>query len=78
MNATSIRMRQDNTEYQARRFVHQMLGLLQNYIPRACEREVCDVLMKAALDQGFELTSKAMREQYEAWQKLQLDVGMCG
>ncbi len=42
-----------------------MLSLLKDYIPYRCEREAAQTLFRAALDQGFELTSKAVRQQYE-------------
>jgi hypothetical protein len=57
----------DNKEYAARRFAQQMLALLQDYIPRGCERDAAKKLFDTAFDGGVELTSMAQRQQYEAF-----------
>lgn len=67
ITATEIRSRiSRDDEYAARLFANILLGMLDRFIPRACHREVADVLMEAALKGGLELTSVAMRKQYEA------------
>jgi hypothetical protein len=39
---------------------------LRDFIPQPCARQAAERMFHAAMDQGFELTSKAMREQYAA------------
>lgn len=69
----STKLRTDRREYEARRFATSILNMLYNYIPHALHSEVSSRLMEASMDQGFELTSYCMREQYEALQRLTLE-----
>lgn len=64
----------DGDEMAARRLADLMLSMLRDYIPENSRRDAWELMAKSALDQGFELTSKAMRKEYEAWKNTQLDV----
>jgi hypothetical protein len=61
-------MRQkDGDLLHAIRFADIMVNMLRDFIPENSRRDSREMLIKAALDQGFEMTSKDMRKQYEAW-----------
>ena len=63
----------DNDELAARRFADQMLHLLRDFIPDNSRQDAWDLMVRAAYENKFELTTFAMRKQYEAWQSTQLD-----
>ncbi len=71
--ATAQRIHADNDLHAAMRFADVMVGTLNDFIPYYCRREARDTLVKIALDQGFELTTTAMRKEYEAWKSTQLE-----
>lgn len=60
-------------ELAARQTARQIIHLLDRFIPEACQREAQAYVMEVAFKEGFELTSKLMRKEYEQWKKLQLD-----
>jgi len=60
-------------EAAARQTAHQIMSLLDDFIPRHCHREAFYWIMEASFKEGFELTSKLMRKEYEAWKSLQLN-----
>lgn len=66
----------DRDIYQARRTATELYHLLERFIPDACRREMLDYTMEQCYKHGVELTTKAMRKQYEAWQKTQVDMLM--
>lgn len=70
--ATKMQARMDGDEYQARLFTSKIIGLLNRYIPNACHREASQDLYRMALEHGLEMTSKAMRYEYEAWKRTTL------
>lgn len=50
--------------------------LLRDFIPDHCFREAVYCLYEAFEKEGMELTSRAMRKEYEAWKSTQLE-GLC-
>ncbi|KJC51068.1 hypothetical protein UP09_03195 [Bradyrhizobium sp. LTSP885] len=69
----ALNHRMQNDEYQARLFVNQMMAILQDYIPRACHRDMTHKLYDHAIEHGLEMTTKAMRYEYEAWKAVTLN-----
>lgn len=63
----------DNDLTAARRFSDQMIHMLQDFIPESCRRDAWQRLCETAFEQKFELTTFAMRKQYEAWKSTQID-----
>lgn len=63
----------DKDLHEANRFAEAVLGMLGGFIPDRCRQEARNALVEAALEAGLELTSKAMRKQYEAWKEITLD-----
>ena len=59
-------------EAAARQTAHQIISLLDGFIPGRCREEALYWIMEASYKEGFELTSKLMRKEYEAWKDLQL------
>ena len=72
--ALKAMMAQDSDILAAKRFADHMIHLLRDYIPEASRRDAWELLAKTAHDEKFELTTWAMRKQYEAWKDTQLDV----
>jgi hypothetical protein len=64
----------DTDTIAAKRFADQILHLLSDFIPEHCRRDAWDLLAKTAFDEKVELTSWAMRQQYEAWKSTELDM----
>lgn len=58
----------------ARRFADTLLHMLHDHICDASRREAWDILAKAAYEQKFELTTLAMRNEYLAWKRVNLDL----
>lgn len=56
----------DNDILAARRFADQMLHLLSDFIPDGCRKDAWQRMAETAFEQKFELTTVAMRKQYEA------------
>jgi hypothetical protein len=52
--------------YAYRRTADQIVGLLQEFIPSYCRRDAWDLVYKAVVADGVELTNSTMRKQYEA------------
>jgi hypothetical protein len=72
--ATEMRLADDGDHVAAKRFADVMIGMLRDYIPEHSRRDAWDALAKAAFEQGFDLTSKAMRKEYEAWRSTQIEM----
>lgn len=72
--ATKSIMDRDLDALSARRFADQMVHTLDRFIPDAARQEAWDMLAKLAYDNKFELTTLAMRNEYLAWKKINLDV----
>jgi hypothetical protein len=66
-------MRQSDLMH-ARRFADAMTHMLEHFIPRNSRRDAWEFLTDAALRDGFELTSRDMRRQYEAWKRTELEI----
>ncbi len=66
----------DKDRWAAHISVNQIMGILNAYIPRACQCEAEARLFDAFFINGTELTSNIMRKEYEQWKKLQLDMLM--
>lgn len=73
MMNTATKISAQSDELAARRTADAIVHLLQDFIPHACQREASLFLANAAFQEGWELTNKAMRKEYEAWKKLTLD-----
>lgn len=73
MKAVDAMLAQDNDKLAARRFADHVVHMLQDFIPEAAIRDARDLLARAAYEQKFELTSFAMRKEYEAWKSLHLE-----
>ena len=65
--------REDRDMMHARRFADVMVAMLRDFIPENSRRDAWERLVEASLQEGFELTSKAMREQYEAWKRTEIE-----
>ena len=63
-----------NDQHAISRSVQWTLAIIQDYVPRACRRELEDKLIDSFEAHGLELTNFAMRKEWEQWKKLQLDV----
>lgn len=63
----------DNDILVSRRFADSILHMLRDYIPDRLHREAWEVLAKTSADEKMELTSFAMRKEYEAWKSTQID-----
>ncbi len=61
-----------NDEYAASQTAHQIISILDRFIPDACRKEAWDQVVAASYTEGWELTSKHMRKEYEAWKALTL------
>ena len=59
-------------EIAARQTASQIIHMLDRFIPEACRREAYDYVLELAYKEGFELTSKLMRKEYESWKALTL------
>lgn len=59
-------------ELAARQTAAKITYMLDRFIPEACRGEAYDHIMELAYKEGFELTSKIMRKEYEAWKALTL------
>lgn len=70
MTATETIERRDSEELTARRFADVMLHMLQDFIPEACYRDACQRLFETAMNEKFELTTLAMRNEYLAWKEI--------
>lgn len=64
---------QDRDHLAAKRFADTMISMLRDYIPESARRDAWHLLAKTAFEQKFELTSFAMRKEYEAWKEMQID-----
>lgn len=71
--ATESRIESDKDLYAAMRFADSMVSLLHDFIPKNARREARDRLIEISMQEGFELTSKAMRKEYEAWKSTQIE-----
>jgi len=49
-----------------------IVNLLDRFIPYACQREAWACIAETCYKEGYELTSKLKRKEYEAW-KQQID-----
>jgi len=72
MESTQGKIKDNHDEMAARQTAHQIISLLGDFIPRRCHEEALYWIMEASYKEGFELTSKHMRKEYEAWKSLQL------
>jgi hypothetical protein len=63
----------DKDRWAVKLSVQQIMGVLQDFIPRACHCEASDRLFDAFFINGTELTSNMMRKEYEHWKQLQLE-----
>ena len=72
---TAIKAREalDNDCWAVRISVNQIIGILNAYIPRACQVEAEHKLFDALFINGTELTSNTMRKEYEAWKQIQIE-----
>lgn len=61
-----------NDEYAASQTAHQIISILDRFIPDACRKEAWDRMATVSYTEGWELTSKSMRKEYEAWKTLTL------
>jgi hypothetical protein len=66
----------DRDKWAVRTTVMQIMGIIRDYVPRACQRELEDKLFDAFFINGVELTTNQMRKEYEQWKKLELNVLM--
>jgi hypothetical protein len=63
-----------NTDmHEARRTASQILSILDRYIPDACREDAYYAIAEACYKDGYELTSKLMRKEYEAWKQITLN-----
>lgn len=74
--ATRAREALDKDRWAVELTVRQVMHLLHEYIPRACEREATDKLFDAFFINGVELTTNTMRKEYEEWKRLELNTTM--
>ena len=72
MESPQSKIKDNHDEMAARQTAHQIMSLLDDFIPTHCHREAFYWIMEASYKEGFELTSKLMRKEYEAWKSLQL------
>ena len=56
-----------------RKSVDFLLHLLHDYIPDGCIRDAERRLYESFEEGGIELTTKAMRKEYEAWKSTHLE-----
>lgn len=73
MEPFEAKVRTDTDMYAAKRTADQIVNLLDGFIPSACRREAWRYIAEACYKEGFELTSKRMRKEYEAWKQLQVN-----
>lgn len=71
--ATEASLTDHTDELAARRTADAIFHLIREFIPIRCEREAWDKLAETAFTEGWELTNKAMRKEYEAWRETQLE-----
>lgn len=76
---TEARERQESyrrqpREFAARQFGMQITNAIRDYLPPRFLRDIEEVLARLAYENHFELTSMAMREEYEARGRLLLDI----
>lgn len=71
--ATEVRIDAHTDEMAVRRTADSILHLLRDFIPRECFRDAWDRVAETAFQEGWELTNKAMRKEYEAWKATQLE-----
>ncbi len=60
-------------ELAARETAHKIMFLLNAFIPEACHKDALYHLAETFYKEGYELTSRQMRKEYEAWKSTQLD-----
>lgn len=58
----------------AMRFADAITHTLEDFIPSSCWRDVRERLIDLSLRDGLELTSKAMRLEYEAWKRTEIEI----
>ncbi len=64
----------DHDRMAVKRTADHICNLLLDFIPEACFREAWDRVAETADKEGWELTSKLMRKEYEAWKSLTLSL----
>jgi hypothetical protein len=74
MTAVNQMLKTNQDKIAVRKSIDLLLHLLQDFIPRCAMGDAERRLYEAFETQGIELTSKAMRQEYEAWKSTQLDV----
>lgn len=62
LNLSKLR---DTDMLAARRTADLITHLLRDFIPDNCRRQAWDRIAEACLQEGYELTNKAMRKEYE-------------
>lgn len=73
MSALDSRYAIDRDDDARRKSVTLLMHLLDPYLAQSVRRDVMDTLFKAFEQNGTELTSAAMRKEYEAWKRITLD-----
>lgn len=71
--ATKVMEALDRDRHAASRTADQICHLLREFIPEACFRDAWDRVAETCHKEGWELTNKMMRKEYEAWKSLVLD-----
>lgn len=69
-----LKDRQQNDLMHAMRFADAITHTLEDFIPRSSWRDARERLIDASLRDGLELTSKAMRLEYEAWKRTEIAI----
>lgn len=72
ITAANVILERNADEYAARIFADTILHLLSDYIADTNRRDVWELLAKTSHEQKFELTTAAMRKEYEAWKRAEI------
>lgn len=63
----------DRDRMAARLTADNICHLLREFIPHHCFRDAWNRIAETADKEGWELTNRAMRKEYEAWKSTQLE-----
>jgi hypothetical protein len=73
MTAYNEMLKIDQDKMAIRKSIDLLLHLLHDYIPHSAFRDAEKTLYESFEKDGIELTSRAMRKEYEAWKSTQLE-----
>ena len=74
--ATKARLTLDVDLNAARRSATGVFSFVRDYIPQRLHNEVLDALTQSFYEGKVELTSFAMRKEWEAWKGTQIELGI--